>query len=425
MADLQTVAPGETNILRIVNCLRGLVGYVQAAFPASSVAGDVAVFADTTGSVLKDGGSLAAFQQALLAGLQGKFEFVNDANDSAHVNMALIPFNGNNMVIWNTVTNQWVNFAIPANVAITGVVSNGSGKCRVTHAATSRPFVVGQQLAILNVVGTTEINDATGAVTITAVNAGANTFDLSTNFTNAYVSGGSIQGWIVARADNVTLNGVANQALSIGTAYTVGVKFLDAACTVATLVADTGLSGYNPEPTMGFNVLQNVAYGTLVPLVGMVYNDATLGVQGNGSSELLISWYNRSFFGANQQYNGNTGGTTGSFVALSNTNPTGAGGVLKWLNWSDLSPDISAVFSISGTVAADMILKIAVTGTNTFSAQQGFHYSGSGIMQVSIIIPVAAQNAGFNSLAVSLQTSAGTATSGAAFNSTVRVWTNF
>lgn len=425
MADLQTVAPGETNILRIVNCLRNLVGYVQAAFPASSVAGDMAVFADTTGGVLKDGGSLAAFQQALLAGLQGKFEFVNDSNDAAHVNMVAIPHSGNNIVLWNTVTSQWVNFSIPLSIAVTGIVNNGSGKCRVAHAATSRPFSVGQQLVILGVVGTTEVNDATGAVTITAVNSGAHTFDLSTTFTHAYVSGGTIEGWIVARADNITINGTANQAMSVGTAYTVGVRFLDAACTVAALVADTAVVRYNPEPTMGFNVLSNAAYTSTVPLAGMVYNDATLGVQGNGSSELLISEYNRSFFGANQQYNGNTGGTTGSFIALTNTNPTGAGGVVKWLNWDDLSPDISAVFSISGTLAADMVLKIAVTGANTFSATQGFHYSGSGVMQVTMIIPVASQNPGLNSLAVSLQTSAGTATSGAAFNSTVRVWTNF
>jgi hypothetical protein len=44
-------------------------GPLAAHFPGSSTAGDIAVFADTTGSVLKDGGPLAALLRSYLAGL--------------------------------------------------------------------------------------------------------------------------------------------------------------------------------------------------------------------------------------------------------------------------------------------------------------------------------------------------------------------
>lgn len=395
--------------------------------PGSSTAGDVAIFADGTGKLLADLNINALLAAAgMLQAFQGKCDFVNDGNDLSHVNMALIPFDGNSMVLWNTATSSWVVFTFPPPIAVTGAADNGSGKVRITHAATARPFAVGQRLAIIGIGGTTEANDTDGCKVVTAVNAGANTFDLDVSFSNAYTSGGTIEGWVMARADKMTIDGVANQALSTGTAYLVGIRFLDAACTVAELVADTTIGGYNPEPTMGFNVLPNAAYAGKAPMVGMVYNDATLGVQGNGSSELIITWFHRSFFCASQQYTGNTGGVLNTPVALANFDPAGAGsGILKWLSWSDLSPVISAVFSITSTAPADIQVTLNLTGANTFSVSQNIRHSGTGVQQIKVELPVEDQNAGFFQLAATLQTDAGTATSGAVSISTIRVYTNF
>ena len=67
---------------------------------------------------------------------------------------------------------------------ITAIADNGAGLIRVTIA--SHPFITGDRVSIVSVLGTTEAN---GTWVITKIDA--NNFDLQESaFTTAYISGG-------------------------------------------------------------------------------------------------------------------------------------------------------------------------------------------------------------------------------------------
>ena len=359
----------------------------------------------------------SVFTNAQLSALQGKTEFVNDGTA---VDMLAIPYNGNSMTLWCPAASAWQTFSFPTTVSITGAANNGSGIIRITHAVTTRPFVTGQWVYISGVGGTTEANSGTGgAWGITVIDS--THFDLNFSaFVHTYTSGGTVSGNVYGREDNITINGVANQSFVNGTTYIIGLQYLDAACTVAVFVAQTSLAVPDADPVMGFNILSGY---TSTPLVGICYKDATLGIQGNGSSELCLSWYNRNIVGLNQTYTGNTGGTTGSPVAL--TNAGGAGGVMRFLAWSDYSPAVKCTFSITSTLASDIVATVNITGANSISFLQGFHHAGTGVEQVTILAPIEAQNVGEFNVATTLQTSAGTATSGVSFNSICEAYVQF
>jgi hypothetical protein len=389
-----------------------------AQLPVATSSTEGIVQPDNNTITISGGVISAANASTLLSSIQGNFEFYNDGTVNG---MVLSSYNGNNAVVWNTVTNSWVNFQLPPSVAVTNAANNGSGLIRITHAITTRPFVTGQTVYISGVVGVSNANTVppvSGPYLITVIDS--THFDLQgSTFSGSYVSGGSILGSVNANVGNITINGTANQGVTPGTTYLVGLAFLDAACTVCQLVLSTNLTVPNHDPVMGFNTLAGY---TNVPLVGMIYYDPALGVQGNGQCQLLISWYSRNMVGLQQTYAGTTGGAINTYVQMAEQ---GTGTQMKWLNWSDLSPNVQATMSITASSACSATVKIVLTGAINSTSTQQVLFTAAGTCPVSISIPIEAQEAGFTSLRVYLQTTASTVTMGTNSNAIVGVYTNF
>jgi len=85
---------------------------------------------------------------------------------------------------WSS-SGTWLPYVPCVPFAITGCANNGSGLVRITTAAT--PWVTGNKVNVLGVLGTTEAN---GSWTVTVISS--TTADLQgSTFTNTYISGGS------------------------------------------------------------------------------------------------------------------------------------------------------------------------------------------------------------------------------------------
>jgi hypothetical protein len=309
----------------------------KATVGAIGAAGSVASIGGATGAItLADSLAITGTALGTTQTQHGACEFVN--NGTANV-MLLVPYDGNGCLAYDSINSAWKMLKIPDAVTITGAANNGSGLIRITHSVSSRPFVSNQWVYIYGVGGTTEANE-TWAITV----IDSTHFDLqSSAFTNAYTSGGTIHGSVPARRDNITINGVANQTLANDTLYCIGLKYLDAACTVGTLVART--TAYVMNTSVGFNVLNNDTTATLVGAVVPRSNS----IQGGANTELLVSWYNRG----RVELAANITGATGA-----NTTPVAMTGYVEFIQW----PDGGAILSLD----AEMVRNAVGSGKVSF-----------------------------------------------------------
>jgi hypothetical protein len=237
-------------------------------------------------------------------------------------------------------------------------------------------------------------------------------------FHNVYTGGGQIDGVVVARVDNITINNVPNQNMAANlVAHLAGLRYLDAECTVAEIVLDTVTAGpgadyvnLNMDPVTGFNVLPS--YSNVIP-IGMAARDPTVGIQGQAGSELTLSRFHPTPFTAFTSFNGNTGGAIGSFVALTPAMFGSPQPRLLFLLWRGDSPKIDCLLHIASSVPTDMMLKINVSSiVGVASSYTAFHHDGNGVQQVVASIPIAPPQSfdGLWAADVELLTNAGVAT---------------
>lgn len=388
-ASLPLALSATTGALTCTGCVTG---------PGTSVVGNIAIWNDTTGTTLADGGSAGA----------GGFnvEFINAGTTTG---MNLIAYNGKTLQVYCTTTTSWKTFDIPSSVAITNATSNG-GLIRITHAATARPLQTNQFVWITQVGGVTAANEIWK---ITVINS--TTFDLQgSTFSGVYTSGGLVYGSVAGRSDNITINGVAAQAFAADTPYYLGIQFFDSGCTVGQLVATS--TSYSVDTTVGINVLTGYAN---TPLVGAcVKHNGT--IQGSANSELCLSWYNRGRVDLVAGPSGNTGGVLNTWTKLTNT--------LDFLIWADAMPVVALWCGVSGTAALnkiDMGMSYLNSATAPDYFQTVYDIAGGVGLTANATLPFPAVTPGFYRVTAWLRTVVGTATVGNVTNCTMVANTEF
>jgi hypothetical protein len=309
---------------------------------------------------------------------------------------------GNGITLWCPATSQWQLFKIPTAVSITNVADNGSGGVRVTHAG-GRPFMTGQWITMRGITGVVTApfgpnvfdNIPAGAKRITVISP--TEFDLDgMSFTSGtYTGGGIIDPVVVAHVNHITINGVANSHMPENlTAYLVGLRYADAACTVAELVLDSQRFGpwrdyinQNKDPETGVNLLPS--YDKAV-MVGMVTRDPLRHVQGNANSILLTNWHHPSLLRIVASFVGNTGGVLNANVQMS---PQHADGRLIWILHRGWHQHVKGILHITSTEPAIITARVPVSRgtTGQFMMKEfAIYHHGNGPQQLAISIRIPA-----------------------------------
>ncbi len=284
-----------------------------------------------------------------------------------------------------TTTSKWKYFLTPPAITVTGTASGAGGNVQINFAATTRPFTVGQYISTSSIVGTTEAN---GDHKILAVGGSVGAYTsvtINVAFANAYVSGGRIANAVVAVTNDININGTPGQSISAGVTYNVGFAYLDSACTIGQLV----LGGdYFGDPTYGWPDVGNFVN---VPLVGALHLAATAykGIQGQGNSEYLISWYNQ--FRTQWQSAIYPNATPASCISgcstsgnswvvltippVANTNP---GSQIQVLTWGNSTSSANAeVFATVNSSTAQLLYAIGLNSTTVPTAQGAMFLANS------------------------------------------------
>lgn len=348
--------------------------------------------------------STAFVQSAATAGIAatpGTVEFINTGDATG---MALIPYNGNSFLGYCTTTAAWKSFSIPGPVSITNAVSN-AGLIRLTVSSTVG-MATNQNVWVTQVGG---VPNANFVYPITVINA--TTIDLQGSvFGGAYTSGGLIYTQVAGNTGNITIDGVANQAIAANTNYYAGFQFFDAACTIGSIVLSS--VGYGPSSTMGFNVLSNY---TNVPLLGQLHQ---LGgtIQGSVNGQLLVSWYNRGTSEFTNSALGNTGGVLNTWTKLA--------GTVDIMIWADRMPEARIACGVSGTAALNRI-DVGLSYQNSAVApdyfQTGYDIAGGVGLTINAMLPFPSTAPGFYRVTGWLRTQVGTVTTGSITNCTINV----
>lgn len=348
----------------------------------------------------------------------GEVKYLNDTTSTDLTLQA--SGRGNGISLYCPATSQWQLFAIPPQVAITGLADNGSGLIRVTHDS-SRPFVTGQWITTRGSTGVTAPNlvaGGKGAWKITRISSTEIDLQGSTWPGGTYTGNGVIDPIVAADIRDITIDGVANQAMpDDATPYLAGLRYLDTECTVGEIVLDSALTGpgadlvnHNKDSETGLNLLPSY---TKVPLIGMSARDPVQGI-GNGYGVLNLGWYNQTPRYVRATYAGNTGGTLNSYVDV----PVSSGLTEhknRLLSFRGQRTRVFGVLHLTSTVAATIQARITVSSPSVSFTSPPFeirHYAlGTQQMHIDWWAPGnGLTGTGLITLKLEIMTDGGTAT---------------
>lgn len=262
----------------------------------------------------------------------------------------LFKFRGNTVPMYCPATAQWIDFALPPFKSVLSITASPTGKVRIEHDG-QRTFLPADVVWITQAIGpgASAIN---GAQIISPVDA--THFDIPAKDYIGSATLGLIWGIVAGRLDFVEINsqpitgGVPND-----TVMAVGVKFKDAACTVAQLVV--GTHPYTSDFNDGYTILSPVDYPTPVSLVGLMYYSSRYP-SGGPNTGFFLSWHNTQFNAMQQALQGSA--TAGTWTQL-----TMAGGIdsLEFLIGYDI-PALTTFFHVTCNLAgpANVYVKVQV-----------------------------------------------------------------
>ena len=288
---------------------------------------------------------------------------------------------GNGIALWCQATNQWQLHKIPRALTIIDIADNGTGGVRITHSG-GRPLATGLWVTMRGIggvnttpygIGVLDNPAAAGARRITVINETQFDVDGFTFAGGSYSGGSVVDPVIAAHVDHVTIDGTPHQRMpETLTAYLVGLRFADAACTMAELVLDSVRSGrwadytnLNKDPDTGINLLPSY---DKVPLIGMVTRSPQRHVQGNANCIFVLNWYHPEPLRIVATYVGGTNGANNTEVSMSPYIPDGR---LAWLTWRGRLQNVKGVLHVTSTSAADITARIAISrgGGSTFMSK--------------------------------------------------------
>lgn len=276
----------------------------------------------------------------------GQVELTNTGQPNS---IMLIAKNGNGVKMWCPNDSAFKMFDVPPPVNITSAANNGSGLIRLTLAANSRTFHSGERVLVQNV-----STPGLLPVDYLATPVDSTHIDLqSSSFTASFT--GYVMGAVIGNVNSMRIDNAAAQSMAANATHTAFARWADAACTWAELSLQTcqcatspPIHGTTPQTAGGFPVDASGDNSTLVGYV--MYRNIGGGintVQGNGSYQLVLTYYNRHWQTLKLT---NLGGQTSSttWAELGAGNATTRVGFLSWSD--DYSGQADACFSVEMAV---------------------------------------------------------------------------